>query len=100
VPDRRWRLEVAAPARRHLDRLPEKVAVAVLEFLLGPFLDNPRRVGHPLHGRLAGLLAARVGAYRIVYRLDPRARLIRVVDIDHRADVYRRAAARPPPDQA
>ena len=85
----KWDLVVATPARRALDRLPAKVAVAVLDFMLGPLCENPRRVGKPLRGELTGLHSARVGAYRIVYEIDQRERRVSVLVIDHRADVYR-----------
>ncbi len=84
-----WDLVVAGPARRAIDRLPEKVAIAVLDYLVGPLLDNPQRVGKPLRGDLAGLHSARVGAYRIVYEIDEAGRTVRVIYIDHRADIYR-----------
>jgi mRNA-degrading endonuclease RelE of RelBE toxin-antitoxin system len=89
VKARRWDLVVAASAERVLRRLPEKVAAAIVEFMLGPLLDNPRRVGHALRREPTGLWSARRGAYRIAYELDERARVIRVLRIDHRADVYR-----------
>ena len=84
-----WDLVVAGPARRAIDRLPEKVAIAVLDYLVGPLLENPQRVGKPLRGDLAGLHSARVGAYRIVYEIDETNRTVRVIYIDHRADIYR-----------
>lgn len=84
-----WDLVLAGPARRAIDRLPTKVAGAVLDFMLGPLVDNPRRVGKPLRGVLAGLHSARVGTYRVVYEVDQAHHVIRVVYIDHRADVYR-----------
>ena len=84
-----WDLVVAGPARRAIDRLPEKVAMAVLDYLVGPLLENPQRVGKPLRGDLAGLHSARVGAYRIVYEIDETNRTVRVIYIDHRADIYR-----------
>ncbi len=84
-----WDLVVAGPARRAIDRLPEKVAVAVLDFLLGALLDNPHRVGKALRDILTGLRSARVGAYRVVYEINETDRVVRVVYIDHRADVYR-----------
>jgi hypothetical protein len=31
-----------------LSKLPEKIATAAAEFILGPLLDNPQRVGHLL----------------------------------------------------
>ena len=84
-----WDLVVAGPARRAIDRLPDKIALAVLDYLVGPLIENPQRVGKPLRGDLAGLHSARVGAYRIVYQIDQAGRTVRVIYIDHRADIYR-----------
>jgi len=41
--------------------LPEKIAAAAAEFITGPLLDNPRRVGHPLWDEYAGQHSARRG---------------------------------------
>jgi mRNA interferase RelE/StbE len=87
MPD--WDLAVAGPARRSLDRLPGKIALAVVDFMLGPLLESPHRVGKPLRGELAGLHSARVGAYRVVYEIIAADRRVEVIYIDHRADVYR-----------
>ncbi|HEX4082904.1 MAG TPA: type II toxin-antitoxin system RelE/ParE family toxin [Acidimicrobiales bacterium] len=84
-----WKLVVAAAAERSLDRLPPKIAVATVEFMVGPLIESPRQVGHPLRRELAGLWSARRGAYRIVYELDETERVVEVVRIDHPADVYR-----------
>jgi mRNA-degrading endonuclease RelE of RelBE toxin-antitoxin system len=72
-----------------LDRVPAKVAVAVLDFMLGPLLENPQRVGKALRGDLSGLLCARVGIYRVVYEINEPTRRVNVLYIDHRADIYR-----------
>ncbi len=56
--------------------------------LAGVLLDNPQRVGKPLSRELAGYHSARRGAYRVVYRIDEATRVVHVVRIDHRADVY------------
>lgn len=84
-----YRLGVAATAERSLARLPESVATAIVEFLLGALVDAPRRVGHPLQRELAGLWAARRGPYRVVYSVDEDDLVVNVLRIDHRADVYR-----------
>ncbi len=84
-----WRLSIAASAERSLDRLPPKIATATVEFMLGPLVEAPRRVGHPLQRELTGLWSARRGAYRIVYELNEADLVVNVVRIDHRADVYR-----------
>ena len=84
-----WALRVAASAERQLARLPERVAAAVVEFMVGPLCENPRRVGHPLQRELAELWSARRGAYRIVYEIDDSATMVTVLRIEHRSDVYR-----------
>jgi mRNA interferase RelE/StbE len=89
VSHRRWSLAIAAPARRAVDRLPAKVAAAILDFIVGPLLDSPRRVGKELRGELRGLWSARVGAYRVLYEIEENKRTVNVIHIDHRADVYR-----------
>jgi len=73
-----------ATARRALPRLPEKVAVAVIEFCYAA--ENPHRVGKPLRLALEGLYSARRGDFRIIYRIDEQ---VTIVAIEHRADVYR-----------
>jgi mRNA interferase RelE/StbE len=80
----------SASARRDLEKLPEKVATAVVEFIYGGLADNPRRVGHELTLELAGLHSARRGDFRVLYRIKADQAEVVIVNIDHRADVYRR----------
>lgn len=80
---------VARPAERTLARLPERIATAVVEFMLGPLVERPTIVGRPLRRALDGYWSARRGAYRVIYRLDSTTHTVIVVRIDHRADVYR-----------
>jgi mRNA interferase RelE/StbE len=87
--DEPWRLVIATSAERSLQRLPAKATAAVIEFMLGPLTNNPNRVGYPLRYKLSGLWSARRGPYRVAYELDEAAKTVRVVRIDHRADVYR-----------
>ena len=77
-------------AQRDLRRLPESVATAVVEFVYGSLSDNPERVGRALQLELAGRHAARRGDYRVSYQIDRPARVVMIVHVDHRADVYRR----------
>lgn len=78
-------------ARRALENtLPESVAAAAFEFIVGPLADNPRRVGKPLREPLAPLYSARRGEYRVLYRIEEQRLVIQIVTIEHRRDVYRR----------
>jgi mRNA-degrading endonuclease RelE of RelBE toxin-antitoxin system len=89
----RWRVEVMPSARRDLYRLNIRAASAVLQ-AIEHLADASKRMGKPLQLQLLGLWSARRGPYRIVYRLLERDRLIQIVTIDHRADVYRRTRGR------
>ena len=77
-------------ARRALEReLPEKVATAAFEFIMGALRHDPRKVGKPLREPLAPLFAARRGDYRVIYRIIDQRLVIEVVSIVHRRDAYR-----------
>jgi mRNA-degrading endonuclease RelE of RelBE toxin-antitoxin system len=88
--DAPFEIHWAAPARRALRRLPEKVATAAVEFIYGPLASSPSRVGRPLRFELEGMHSAHRGDYRVVYRIDDRRRRVEVLAIAHRGDVYRR----------
>jgi mRNA-degrading endonuclease RelE of RelBE toxin-antitoxin system len=65
-----YELVLTPPAQRALtERLPEAVAAAVINFLTTSLAREPRRVGKPLRGDLAGIWSARRGSYRVLYRL-------------------------------
>jgi mRNA interferase RelE/StbE len=69
--------------------LPEAVAAAAFEFITGPLLEQPYRVGKRLLPPLEDRFSARRGTYRVIYRVDDVARVVTVVDIGHRRDIYR-----------
>lgn len=77
-----------APARRQFDRLPIAVAAAVLE-TLDAIAENPKRLGKRLLFEHEGRWSARRGPYQIIYELVEDERLVRIIAIGHRRDVYR-----------
>ncbi len=88
----RYELGTAPPARRALaELLPHEVAVAAIEFLTGPLLANPQRVGRPLGQELSGIYSARLAReWRVLYEIDEESRVVIVLDIRHRSVAYRR----------
>jgi mRNA-degrading endonuclease RelE of RelBE toxin-antitoxin system len=84
-----YSLRATPTVRRALaERLPEAVAAAAYEFITGPLLREPHRVGKRLMPPLDDRFSARRGTYRIIYRIDDKARTVTIVDVDHRRDVY------------
>ena len=79
----------ARSALRSLERLPEKVATACIEFVYGALAENPQRVGRELRLELLGKRSARRGDFRVIYEIDEEQRLVTIIAVDHRSDVYR-----------
>ena len=86
----RYRVEVAGPARRDLQRLSGKIAAAIIEFITGPLADNPHLLSKPLRIELAAYRSARRGDYRVLFRIDDDQHTIVIVSVSHRAHIYRR----------
>jgi mRNA interferase RelE/StbE len=87
--DAHYELVVTAPAVRAIrEKTPEAVAFAVIDFITGPLLENPKRVGAPLRGELEGVWSARRGTYRVLYRVDDDNREVIVLRVSHRRDIY------------
>ena len=85
----RYELRLSRAARRALaETLPESVAAAVWQFVSGPLLDNPHRVGKPLRFELEGYYSARRGQYRVIYRIDEHEVIVDVIKLSHRSDAY------------
>lgn len=84
-----WEVRLSGPAVRHLERLPEKYAHAVVR-LFGALAENPQRVGKPLRFGYEGTWCARRGPYRVVYEIDEGMARVTIIKIAHRADIYRR----------
>ena len=85
-----YTLRTTPTVRRALaETLPEAVAAAAYEFITGPLLEQPRRIGKQLLPPLDDRFSARRGTYRVIYRIDDKAHVVTVVDIGHRRDIYR-----------
>jgi len=90
APEEPYALRTTPTVRRALgETLPEAVAAAAYEFITGPLVREPHRVGKRLLPPLDDRFSARRGTYRIIYRIDDDTRTVTVVDVGHRRDVYR-----------
>ena len=77
-------------AKRALaEELPESVATAAFEFIVGPLAENPQRVGKRLREPLAPLSSARRGQYRVLYLIDDDRVVVQVVTVSHRLRTHR-----------
>jgi mRNA interferase RelE/StbE len=87
----RFTLVTTPTVRRQLTvQLPEAVAAAAYEFISGPLLDDPHRLGKRLSPPLGDRHSASRGTYRIIYRIDESSRTVIVLLVEHRRDAYRK----------
>lgn len=90
TPEKPFELAITATGRRHLaEQLPEAIAFAAHEFINGPLLANPHRVGKRLMPPLDDRHSARRGTYRVRYRIDDDIHLVTVLAVGPRSDIYR-----------
>ena len=86
-----YELGMTRPARRAISELlPQDVAAAAVEFITGPLLEAPYRVGKPLRDTLSGFQSARLGTqWRVLYRIDESKHAVIVQDIPARGQPRR-----------
>ena len=84
-----YEIVIPGPVSRAIrEELPEGAAWAVIEFVNGPLLENPYRVGRELRGHLKGIHSAHVGRYRVQYVISDEDRTVTPRRVEPRSDVY------------
>ena len=89
-----YRIEIRPAVGEVIRHLPPGVKRAV-RAAIRAIAEDPA-AGEALHGELAGRLKYRVRRFRIVYRIDRAARIIHVIAVGHRRNVYEELATRDP----
>ena len=74
---------------RRLDKETQvRISTAIEYILSSPFRhENPTTI-KPLHGKKKGLYRYRIGHLRFIYQVDKVERIIHIVQIDNRGDIY------------
>jgi mRNA interferase RelE/StbE len=87
-----YRPEIGSEVSAIIRHLPPDVKRA-LRAAIRALAVNPA-AGEPLHAELEGRSKYRVRRYRIIYRVDRAARILRIVAVGHRRSIYEELAAR------
>jgi len=82
-----YKIELRRLAQRSLDKLPQRDFKAVLETVKA-LAESPRPKGVEKI-KSAGLWRVRQGDYRVVYSIDDNRRIVIIVRIGHRREIYR-----------
>lgn len=81
-----YRLEFTSATRETYAQLPPAIKRKVKEGFR--FLSQNPHGGEPLRHELTGRWKLRVGRFRIIYRLESSRRVIVIVAVGHRRDIY------------
>jgi mRNA interferase RelE/StbE len=84
----KYRIEFAPAATRQLEKLPRDIQVR-LSRKIDTLAERPRPEGVKKLEGDASLYRIRVGSYRVIYSIQDKLRLVLVVTLGKRADVYR-----------
>jgi mRNA interferase RelE/StbE len=86
---RTYALEIIRRAERALEDIPERLENHLREAVLR-LAENPRPAGcQKIQGR-RNMYRIRVGDYRVIYAIEDERRLVLVLEIGHRREIYRR----------
>lgn len=88
--DASWSVQLSPTALRALDRLPRKIARAIVEFVTATLPADPHRLSKPLRVEFEGWRVARRGDYRVMFRVIEDDHVLYIGRVEHRAHVYRR----------
>lgn len=86
-----WRLAIAPHVAERIRHFPPDLKRGVREAIRAIAVDPDR--GDPLKRELRGYLKYRVRRFRIVYRVDRRARAVAIMAVGPRRSVYEDVAA-------
>lgn len=86
-----WRVELSGEVRRQIRRLDTGARWRIERFMVERLAtgEDPRRLGHALHGNRAGLWRYRIGDYRLICRIEDDRCVVLALAVGHRREVYR-----------
>ena len=86
-----YRLEIPPEVAEVIRHLAPELKRSVREALRG--LSRNPTAGEPLRRELQGLWKYRVRRYRVVYAIEPKRRVLRILAVGLRVEIYERVAA-------
>jgi mRNA-degrading endonuclease RelE of RelBE toxin-antitoxin system len=66
-----------------------RVVAAIVELVYGDLARDPRRAGKPLRFEFEGLYSVRRAEYRVIYRIEDVAEVVRIERVGPRREIYR-----------
>lgn len=86
-----WRVEISHTAENQISKLDRQTQISIVRYLRERLarLEDPRQSGKALHGEKKGLWRYRIGDYRLICDIRDDSKIVVVLALRHRKDVYR-----------
>lgn len=84
-----YRLSIKASAGKELEAITDKPTLTRLVEKIKSLATQPRPSGSEKLAGRPNLYRVRQGNYRVIYSVDDQSRVVDVVKVGHRRDVYR-----------
>lgn len=86
-----YKVKVTREAERDLEEISPEIARRLLALAAKKLSAAPDYFGEPLKGAEGRLWKMKPGDYRILYLVDFKGRIVHLIAIRHRKDVYRQS---------
>jgi len=86
-----YHIKFSETAKKQLGKFDGFTRSQIIEYVERELnnIDNPRRIGKGLKGKLKGLWRYEIGKYRLLCSIEDDTLIILIVKIGHRREVYR-----------
>ena len=86
-----WTVEFLLTAQQQIKKLDRTAQQRITSYFRNRIMpaEDPRRIGKLLRGEKGGLWRFRIGDYRAICKIEEERRVVAVLEIGHRREIYR-----------
>lgn len=81
-----YKIIIAKNVKKDIFLLKKRYQVVLVNILKELKIDP--KLGKPLTRELLGKYSVKIGAYRLIYKLDQKDKIVNVITVGHRSTVY------------
>jgi mRNA interferase RelE/StbE len=85
-----WKVTFNKKANKEFDKLDRPIQKKMTSYISNQLIcnENPRQFGHALKGKLREFWRFRVGDYRLICYIEDSKKIIKIMHVGHRKDIY------------
>lgn len=84
-----YKIEWHEDVYEDLEKLDKPLRKKIVERIKEYLIKDPVNLGKPMTGQFTGLYRYRYGDYRVIYAIELSEKVIRILKVRHRKEVYK-----------